>query len=185
MITKYEYPIVYQLEGQFFWLDKRAWLYFASPSFKDLLTGLPKISWHLNSNLTLKTLCFSLCFSHSSHLWNNVNDSSCAAHRQHSWQWWKQWRSCWTPNQTNKQPYDTYLIAAFKPEPINLMLSLVLFTLFPSLERRQRRRHGGGGAHAAAAAATMKTTTKLLKTYCSAHFLRLKRIFCVAMNRVE
>jgi hypothetical protein len=60
------------------------------------------------------------------------------------------------------------------------MLSLVLFTLFPSLERRQRRRLAGGGG-----AATMKTTTKLLKTYCSAHFLRLKRIFCVAMNRVE
>ena len=65
----------------------------------------------LSSNLNLKTLCFPLCFSHSSHLWNDVND--------------------------------------------------------------------GGGA------ATMKTTTKLLKTYCSAHFLRLKRIFCVAMNRVE
>ena len=32
------------------------------------------------------------------------------------------------------------LIAVFKPEPKNLMLSLVLFTLFPSLERRQRRR---------------------------------------------
>lgn len=30
--------------------------------------------------------------------------------------------------------------ADFKPEPKNLMLSLVLFTLFPSLERRQRRR---------------------------------------------
>ena len=38
--------------------------------------------------------------------------------------------------QTNKQ-------ADFKPEPKNLMLSLVLFTLFPSLERRQRRRRRG------------------------------------------
>ena len=35
------------------------------------------------------------------------------------------------------------LIAVFKPEPKNLMLSLVLFTLFPSLERRQRRRRRG------------------------------------------
>ena len=151
---------------------------------------------------------------------------------QGPWQQWNEAAEDHSNHPTNKQ---TKKKADFKPEPKNLMLSLVLFTLFPSLERHQRQRQwrqrqrgddenkdkaaedhsnkqknkltsnlnlktlcfplcfshsshlwndvndGGGGG----GAATMKTTTKLLKTYCSAHFLRLKRIFCVAMNRVE
>ena len=38
---------------------------------------------------------------------------------------------------------NNHMIAVLKTEPKNLMLSLVLFTLFPSLERRQRRRQRG------------------------------------------
>ena len=51
------------------------------------------------------------------------------------------------------------LIAVFKPEPKNLMLSLVLFTLFPSLEQFQWWRQHGTQAEVAA---TMKTMLKLL-----------------------
>ena len=84
----------------------------------------------LASNLNLKTLCFPLCFSHSSHLWNDVNDGGGGNNEIDDE----------AEDQSNNQTTTSYLIAVFKPEPKNLMLSLVLFTLFPSLERRQRRR---------------------------------------------
>ena len=72
-------------------------------------------------------------------------------------QQWKRQQSCWRPlTHSNKQ---TNIQAGFIPEPKNLMLSLVLFTLFPSLEQRQQHwRHGAQ----AEVAANMKIMMKLM-----------------------
>jgi hypothetical protein len=72
-----------------------------------------------------------LSFSHSSYLWNDVADGGSASQCTEAMKMATKLKT----TQTNKQ-------ADFKPEPKNLMLSLELFTLFPSLEQHQRRRRG-------------------------------------------